>query len=223
MTASARRRPLPNPAVVLVTDSARTNVRARQGEESIDDVLREAVLGGVNVVQLREKHLPRGELVALGLQVRDAIADRAVFFVNGDVEAAIALSADGIHLPENALAIPEVRSHVGDILISRAVHTLDRAMAAEREGADVLQVGTVFDSVSKPGVQPLGLDGLRAICASVRTPVIAIGGITPANAADVRRAGAVGIAVIGAIFDATDPRAAARELGGAVTATGARR
>ena len=211
---------LPHPAIVLVTDSRRRQARDQQGEEWIDDVVREAVLGGVNVVQLREKHLQSGELIARGLHVRDAIAGRALLFVNGNVEAAAALAADGVHLPEDGPPIDEVRGRVGEtMLISRAVHSLDAAVSAEREGADVLQLGTIFETPSKPGVTPLGIDGLREVCASVSVPVIAIGGITPRNAGDVLRAGAAGIAVIGAIFDAGDPRIAARELSSAVAAS----
>src|SRR5581483_1424740 len=108
----------------------------------------------------------------------------ALFFVNGDVEAAIALRADGIHLPEDAGPIAEVRARIGDeMLISRAVHSVDAAIAAEREGANIVQLGTIFETQSKPGVQPLGVDGLREACARVNLPVIAIGGITTRNAA----------------------------------------
>ena len=219
----ARPRPaLPHPAIVLVTDSRRRQGHEQQGEEWIDDVVREAVLGGVNIVQLREKHLQRGELVARGLHVRDAIAGRALFFVNGDAEAAVALTADGVHLPEDGPRIADIRARIGDrMMISRAVHSIEAAAAAEREGADILQLGAVFETTSKPGVTPLGIDGLREVCARVSVPVIAIGGITAGNAADVIRSGASGIAVIGAIFDAGDPRTAARDLRAAVTATAA--
>jgi thiamine-phosphate pyrophosphorylase len=210
---SGARAALPRPALVLVTDSA----RRPEGGARIDRIVREAVLGGVNIVQLREKHLSRAQLVDLGRRVRGAIGGRALFFVNGDIEAAIALRADGVHLPEDGTAIPDARARVGEhMLISRAVHGVDAAVRAEREGADLLQLGTIFETASKPGVPPLGVEGMRAVCAAVQVPVIAIGGISAANAAAVLAAGAAGVAAIGAIFDAEDPRAAAGGLAAAL-------
>ena len=204
---------VPRPALILVTDSARLRGRA------LEDVVREAVLGGADVVQLREKAMPHEALIALGAWLRAAIAGRALFFVNGDIDAAIALNADGVHLPEDGPAIADVRSRVGGrALISRAVHSVEAALQAERDGADIVQLGTAFATASKPGRAPLGIDGVRAVCAAVRVPVIAIGGITAANAGDVLRAGAVGVAVIGTIFDAGDPSAAAAELRAAIGA-----
>ena len=204
---------LPRPVLMLVTDSTRRPARAHEGEEWLDDVVREAVLGGVNIVQLREKHLPTVDLIKLGLHVRDVIADRALLVVNGDLEATRMLRADAIHLPSNGPTIRAVRAELGDsTLISRAVHSAEEAVRAQDEGADFIVLGTVFETASKPGVRPIGLDAVCEVCARVRIPVIAIGGIDASNAAAVLRAGAAGIAVIGAVMDAHDPRAAASEL-----------
>ncbi|MBI5288679.1 MAG: thiamine phosphate synthase [Chloroflexi bacterium] len=203
----AGRPTLPFPALVLVTDGAR--LRWRQPPAELDDIVREAVLGGVNVVQLREKHLSTPDLIALGLRVRDAIAGRALLFVNGDLDAARALAADGIHLPSYGPTIRDVRATLGDgPLVSLAVHSNEQAIAAEHEGADLLQLGTAFETASKPGIRPLGIEGVRAVCASVKLPVIAIGGVTADNARALLEAGARGVAVMGAIMDAVDPRAA---------------
>ncbi len=205
-------RSLPRPALVLVTDAARLRGRA------IEDVVTEAVRGGVNVVQLREKDWPSSAIVAMGARVRDA-AGGALLFVNGDVDAARELGADGVHLPEDGVAIADARARLGTgVLISRAVHSVDAAKRAEREGADLVQMGTVFETASKPGREPIGLEGVGAVCAAVRVPVIAIGGITAANAADVIRTGAAGVAVIGAILDGADPRSAAAALREAIDA-----
>jgi len=215
---------VPRPALVLVTDSRRPHNRRPEGDEWVDDAVRAAVLGGVNVVQLREKHLPRGELIALGLHIRDAIARRALFFVNGDIRVAVALAADGLHLPEDGPSIEDARRLVGDdMLISRAVHSIEGAIRAERDGADLIQLGTVFETSSKPHAKPIRLEGVREVCNAVFTPVIAIGGINHRNAAEVMRAGASGVAVIGALFDADDPRHAAGELRSAVSGTTATR
>ena len=123
------------------------------------------------------------------------------------------LRADAIHLPSNGPTIRAVRAELGDsTLISRAVHGAEEAVRAQDEGADFIVLGTVFETASKPGVRPIGLDAVCEVCARVRIPVIAIGGIDASNAAAVLRAGAAGIAVIGAVMDAHDPRAAASEL-----------
>jgi thiamine-phosphate diphosphorylase len=106
------------------------------------------------------------------------------------------------------------------MLISRAVHSVDAAVRAERAGADLLQAGTVFETASKPGAELLGIDGLRAICAAVSVPVIAIGGITAITAGGALRAGAKGVAVISAIADASQPREAASSLRRAIDAVG---
>jgi thiamine-phosphate pyrophosphorylase len=141
--------------------------------------------------------------------MRDAIAGRALLFVNGDVAAAVEIGADGVHFPESMAGDAAPTSA---LLVSRAVHGVEAAIKAQRAGADLVQLCTVFETRSHPGVPTLGLDGLREACERVAAPVIAIGGITAANAAEVMAAGAAGIAVIGAIFDAADARAAAAEL-----------
>jgi thiamine-phosphate diphosphorylase len=192
-----------DPALVLVTEGARLRGR------DLVDVVRDAVAGGVTVVQLRERELPHDELVVLGRRVREAIAGRALLFVNANVAAAIEIGADGVHFPE---AMAGDRTPTGALLVSRAVHGVEAVAAAQRDGADVIQLGTVFETRSHPGVPTLGVKGVREACERVGAPVIAIGGITATNATEVMRAGAAGVAVIGAILDADDPRAAAGEL-----------
>jgi thiamine-phosphate pyrophosphorylase len=221
MSTERRRAALQYPALALVTDTSRRPQTETAGEAWLDDIVRDAVLGGVSIVQLREKHLPDGDLIALGLHVRDAIAGRALFFVNGSVDVALALDADGIHLPEDGPAIGAVRDRIErGMLISRAVHSVEAAVRAERAGADLLQAGTVFETASKPGAELLGIDGLRAIGAAVSVPVIAIGGITAITAGGALRAGAKGVAVISAIADASQPREAASSLRRAIDAVG---
>ena len=95
---------------------------------------------------------------------------------------------------------------------------MEAALDAEQRGADMLVLGTVFASKSHPGGPTIGLDGVRAVCAAVRVPVIGIGGITAQNAGEVMSAGAAGVGVISAIFDAPDPQAAASELRAAIRA-----
>jgi thiamine-phosphate pyrophosphorylase len=200
------------PALVLVTDSARLRGR------DLAEVVSEAVAGGVNVVQLREKTLPQDDLVRLGERVGAAIAGRALLFINSDVAAAVSIGADGVHLPEDAPLDSARESVDHGLLVSRAVHSIDAAVSGEREGADLILLGTVFETASKPGALTIGIEGVQKVCERVSIPVIGIGGITTVNAADVIRAGAAGVAVIGAVFDAPDPRAAAAALRAAISA-----
>jgi thiamine-phosphate pyrophosphorylase len=199
---------------MLVTDATRLRGRV------LTDVVTAAVEGGVNVVQLREKSLPHDQLTRLATDLREAIAGRALLFVNSDVDAAIVSGAEGVHLPHDGPPIADVRARVGaSMLISRAVHSIDEAIAAGLEGADLLVLGSVFPSPSHPGASAIGVQALRAVCARVAVPVIAIGGITPATGASVMRAGASGVAVIGAILDAGDPAVAAAALSAAIAVT----
>jgi thiamine-phosphate diphosphorylase len=150
--------------------------------------------------------------------LRNAAGGRALILVNGDPRAAEEGGADGMHLPEGYIHdIHGLRANpYAEMIISRSVHSVHAAMQAERAGADMLVLGTVFASKSHPGGPTIGVEGVRAVCDGVQIPVIAIGGITARNAADVMHAGASGTAVISAIFDAPDPRAAAAELRAAI-------
>ncbi|MDX6474627.1 MAG: thiamine-phosphate pyrophosphorylase [Gaiellaceae bacterium] len=158
------------------------------------DTARQAVAAGATVVQLRAK-TSTGEVVARGKGFR-ALA--ATFVVNDDVEAAIALGADGVHLGQSDRGADAARA--AGLLLGRSVSSLEEALAAD---ADYLGAGPVWETPSKRDADPaLGLHGLREICAAVDIPVVAIGGIDASNAADCIRAGAAGVAAIRA---STDP------------------
>ena len=158
------------------------------------DTARQVVAAGATVVQLRVK-APTAEVVARGRGFRSL---PATFVVNDDVEAALALGADGVHLGQGDTGAEAARS--AGLLLGRSVSTLTQALAAD---ADYLGAGPVWETPSKLDADPpLGLEGLREICAAVELPVIAIGGIDAANAALCIGAGAAGVAVIRA---ATDP------------------
>ena len=158
------------------------------------ETARQAVAAGATVVQLRVK-APTAEVVARGHGFADL---EATFVVNDDVEAAIALGADGVHLGQGDSGAERARA--AGLLLGRSVSTLAETRTAE---ADYLGAGPVWSTPSKLDAEPpTGLEGLRAICAAATVPVVAIGGIDASNAADCIRAGAAGVAVIRA---ATDP------------------
>jgi thiamine-phosphate pyrophosphorylase len=168
---------------------------------------RAAVEGGATVVQLRRKGASTDELVEAGRPFRDLPAS---FVVNDDVEAAIRLGADGVHLGRNDRGAERAREE--GLLLGFSASSLDEAREGERAGAAYLGAGPVWSTPSKPDADPpIGLEGLREICAAVGIPVVAIGGVDASNAADCIRAGAAGVAVIRAAKDAAALRAAIDE------------
>lgn len=167
---------------------------------------RRAVGGGATVVQLRAKGASTEELVELGRPFRELCRD-ALLVVNDDVEAAIELEADGVHLGQDD---PGAERAVSErLLVGISAGTVDEAVAAQAAGAAYIGAGPVWETPSKPDAGPaIGLDGIAAIANAVHVPVVAIGGIDAANAADCIRAGAAGVAVVRAAADAAAVREA---------------
>jgi thiamine-phosphate diphosphorylase len=158
------------------------------------ETARRAVDAGATVVQLRVK-APTETVVERGQGFAEL---DATFVVNDDVEAAIRLAADGVHLGQGDHGAERARAH--GLLLGRSVGSVDEAVAAD---ADYLGAGPVWETPSKTDADPaIGLEGLRRICCAVEIPVVAIGGIDAANAGACIEAGAAGVAVIRA---ATDP------------------
>ncbi|MEX1253627.1 MAG: thiamine phosphate synthase [Dehalococcoidia bacterium] len=192
---------------MLITD--RHRLRGRPLEE----VASLAVEGGVNVVQLREKDLPGGELYDLAVTVHAVLRGRALLLVNDRLDVAVAAGTDGVHLPEHSIPPAKARSLAGEAcIVGRSVHSIDAAVRAVDEGADYVLFGNVYETVSKRGAPAAGNGFVRAVAEAVQAPLIAVGGITADNLGPVIEAGADGVAVIGAIMDADDPRAAAERL-----------
>jgi thiamine-phosphate pyrophosphorylase len=171
------------------------------------DTARTAVAGGATVIQWRLKGVPTVEVVERGRSTRSLCARHAVdFVVNDDVEAALMLGADGVHLGRSDEGAERARAH--GLLLGLSAATVDEARDAAAL-ADYVGAGPVWATPSKPDAEPaIGIDGLREICAAVDVPVVAIGGIDASNAADCIRAGAAGVAVIRAVGAAADLRAA---------------
>ena len=168
------------------------------------ETARAAVAGGATVVQLRLKGASTEELVARGAPFREL---GATFVVNDDVEAAVRLDADGVHLGRGDSGAERALDE--GLLLGLSAASADEARDAERRGAAYIGAGPVWATPSKEDAEPpTGLDGLREICAAVALPVVAIGGIDASNAADCIRAGAAGVAVIRAGGDAAALRAA---------------
>jgi thiamine-phosphate pyrophosphorylase len=171
------------------------------------DTARIAATGGATVIQWRLKGVPTLEVVERGRTTRSLCARHGVdFVVNDDVEAALMLGADGVHLGRSDEGAERAKAQALFLGLSAASVEEAREAAAL---ADYIGAGPVWETPSKPDADPaIGLDGLGEICAAVSVPVVAIGGIDASNAADCIRAGAAGVAVIRAARDAADLRAA---------------
>ncbi len=196
-------------AVYIITD------RRVAGNRSILDIVREAIAGGATAVQLREKEASAREMIRLGEALHEITRPAGIpLIVNDRVDVAVALDAEGVHVGQDDIPAAIARQMIGpDRILGVSAATVAEARQAERDGADHLGVGDVFGTPSKSdaGV-PIGVERLAEVARAVSIPVVAIGGITLDNAAQVIRAGAQGVSVISAIVGATDPEAAARRL-----------
>lgn len=186
-------RPLPYPLVMLVTDRA-------GGPASLQAKAGSAVAAGVTHLQLRDRTLEAADLLPLAQLLKRASSGTPCrILVNDRCDVAVAAAADGVHLPADAAPADRVRAVApAGFLIGRSVHSVEEARHAEGGGGcDYLIFGTVFPSRNKPSGHPAaGVSKLAEVCAAVRLPVVAIGGITIERLPEVVRAGAAGIAGI---------------------------
>lgn len=185
------------------------------------EVVEAAVAGGVDVVQVREKHRSARDQLEIARELRPLTAEAGVtLIVNDRVDVARAADADGVHLGDDDLPVEAAREQLGpDAIVGRSVSDVPAAREAVAAGADYLGVGAVYATGSKdtePSESEVGLDTVRAVAEAVDVPFVGIGGVTPDRAADVVAAGADGVAVISAIAGADDPEAATRALDAAV-------
>jgi thiamine-phosphate pyrophosphorylase len=164
-----------------------------------------AVEGGATVIQLRLKGAPTGDVIETG---RPFVDLPATFVVNDDVDAALTLGADGVHLGRDDPGAERAVEH--GLMLGTSASSADEARAGEQLGAAYIGAGPIWATPSKPDADPpIGLDGLREVCDAVSIPVVAIGGIDATNAADCIAAGAAGVAVVRA---AADSRAVSEAL-----------
>jgi thiamine-phosphate pyrophosphorylase len=187
---------------------------ARPGGEDPEPLLRAALNGGVDIVQLREKELPRREVELAALTFR-RLCDTysALFVVNDDPDLARACNADGVHVGQDDMAASDVRSAVGpDAIVGLSTHSEEQIVAAAEQPVDYVSVGPIWETPTKAGRPAVGLGLIRHAAARSPHPFFAIGGIDPSNAAQVVDAGAQRICVVRAIRDAKDPTVVAEEL-----------
>lgn len=184
-----------------------------EGEPLIHQV-EQAVRGGATFVQLREKELDEASFEAEGREILELCREKGIpFVINDNVELAVRIGADGVHVGQSDMEAGHVRELIGpDRILGVSAETVEAAIRAEQAGADYLGVGAVFPTGSKDDAADVSLETLKAITEAVSIPVIAIGGITYENVSELENTGIVGIAVISAIFGQKDIEEATRKL-----------
>lgn len=197
----------------VITDEVIAGGRSHAG------IAQQAVLGGADIIQLRDKSMSCRELVVVGREIVGITRKAgAVFLVNDRMDVAIACGADGVHLGQDDMRVSNARQLAPPgFIIGVSVGTVGEAEEAEQEGADYVALSPTFSTASKSNAGPgYGLDRLREIRRAVSLPIIAIGGISRQNVQGVIAAGADGIAVISAVVASRDITGAAREIRGLV-------
>lgn len=195
--------------VYVVTDSV---IFPERGHVEISKA---SAAGGTGCIQLREKESSDEEFLEIARKMKEAISGSgAIFIINDRVDAALECGADGLHIGQDDLHIAFARAALGpDSIIGVSVSTVEEAIKAEADGASYIGAGPIFETSTKLDACPaIGLEALSAIKRAVNIPVVAIGGISLANIADVAAAGADSAAVVSAVVCAPDMAEAVKEL-----------
>lgn len=181
---------------------------------TLKEVVKESLDGGVTFLQLREKNLDDKHFLEEAVELQELCKQYKVpFIVNDNVDIALKMNADGVHVGQSDMQAADVRAKLGpDKIIGVSAQTVEQAVLAQQRGADYLGVGAVFPTGSKADADDVSFETLKAICEAVTIPVVAIGGITQENLEQLKGSGICGIAVISAIYAQSDIKEASRKL-----------
>ncbi|MEW5592446.1 thiamine phosphate synthase [Peribacillus frigoritolerans] len=182
--------------------------------EELTRIIAESVSGGVSIVQLREKNNSSLSFYEKASALKQLLNELSIpLIINDRVDIALAVGADGIHIGQDDLPLPVVKKMVPeDMIVGVSVSTLEEALEAERNGADYIGVGSVFPTKTKQDATLMALEDLGVICRGVSIPAVAIGGITADNMSALSDSGLSGTAVVSAIMNADNPKAASESL-----------
>lgn len=192
----------------LVTD------RHWLANRNLEDDVEKAILGGVTMVQLREKNIDNDSFIELAKKVKQVCNKYKVpFIINDNLEVALAIDSDGIHIGQDDLPASLVRQKIGpDKILGVSAHNLDEAIAAKKAGATYLGAGAMFSTTTKDNTTNLSIEQLQTITKNVDIPVVAIGGINYDNCLSLKNCNLAGIAVVSAIMAATNISKSASNL-----------
>jgi thiamine-phosphate pyrophosphorylase len=196
-------------SLYLVTD------RSFLKDKPLQQAVEEAILGGVTLVQLREKDASTREFYEIAKEVKKVTDHYKVpFLINDRLDIAQAVNADGVHLGQSDMPINTARKILGkDKIIGISAGNVDEALEAEKNGANYIGIGTIFFTGTKKDIDtPIGIESLRKIYSSINIPAVAIGGVNESNFREVLSTGVDGISVISAILGKSDITAASKAL-----------
>lgn len=182
--------------------------------QTLENQVEQAIQGGATFVQIREKELDYNAFLEQAQKVKK-ITDKyhIPFVVNDNVDIAIAIDADGVHVGQKDMEAGQVRQKLGqDKIIGVSVQTVEQALSAQKNGADYLGVGAVFSTSTKLDASEVSFETLQQICSAVEIPVVAIGGISAQNILQLKNSGVDGVAVVSALFAQKEVAQAAKEL-----------
>lgn len=182
--------------------------------ETLYSQVEKSLKGGATFIQLREKKLDETHFLEEAKELKKLCAQYKVpFVINDNVDIALAIDADGVHVGQSDMEAGNVREKLGpDKIIGVSAQTVEQAILAEKRGADYLGVGAVFPTTSKDDAAEVNHETVKAICEAVNIPVIAIGGISQKNVGELSNLGLCGIAVISAIYAQPDIETATKNL-----------
>lgn len=183
-------------------------------DNNLPSQVEQAVQGGATCIQLREKQLSFDEFCKLATEVKKITDQYHIpFIINDNIDVAIAVNADGIHVGQKDMEITIARKKLGpNKIIGVSTHTVEEAILAQKNGADYLGIGAVFQTSTKQDTNLVSFDTLKIICNSVNIPVVAIGGIKKDNIVMLAGSRIDGVAVVSAIFAQSDIKKAAQEM-----------
>lgn len=193
----------------LVTDSDMASI------EALPKIVEQAVLGGVTMVQLREKHADTKTFVRIAQQLKTILSNYKIpLIINDRIDIALAVDADGVHIGQDDMPYAIARKLLGkDKIIGLSVESTQQVTEANSLDVDYIGISPVFATPTKTNTKiEFGLKGIEEISKITKHKTVAIGGINESNAADIMKAGADGIAVVSAIMKAKDPQLAASQL-----------
>ena len=194
-------------SLYLVTDNS-------DDEEKFLKTIEEAILGGVSVVQIREKTADTLDFYNLALKVKKITGKYNVpLIINDRVDIALAIDADGVHVGQSDMPCDVTRKLIGkDKILGVSAATVEEAQKAEKDGADYIGTGAIFPTATKDDAESVTINELKEIVESINIPVVAIGGITLKNASELVDTGIAGLSVVSAIMSADNPKKASEEL-----------
>lgn len=197
-------------AMTLYAVTDRTWVK----DTTLMDQVKEAFEGGITFLQLREKHLSKEEFIKEAREMKELSKEYKVpFVINDNIEVALAVDADGVHIGQDDMSVEEARKLLGeDKIIGVSAHNVEEAIKAQKGGADYLGVGAVCATSTKKDANVVSKEEIKKICHTVEIPVVAIGGIKKENIKTLEGTDVDGVAVVSAIFAAKDIKKDTKQL-----------